>query len=112
VMWSFNTRGEMIIAEREYAPEMDDEDIEVYEHVATQYPDDIQPPVETVQPIEVEQPPVEESTEETVPPSQVQVSAELVKPFLEEPTDSKKFPVNPVILVALVLVAIGHGSCD
>ena len=101
VMWSFNTQGEMIIAEREYAPGMDDEDIEVYEHVATQYPEETQLQVETEQPVEVEQP-----TAETVPPSQVQVSAELVTPVLEEPTESKKFPVNPVILVAIILVAI------
>ena len=34
VMWSFNTKGEMIIAEREYTPELDDEVIEMYEPIS------------------------------------------------------------------------------
>jgi hypothetical protein len=33
-LWSFNTQGEMIIAEREYTPELDDDVIEMYEPIS------------------------------------------------------------------------------
>ena len=131
-MWSFNTQGEMIIAERDYAPEMDEE-VEVY--VPESKPPEEPPPTteikqpqaeselppvtveyeETVQSsVEIEPPPVEstyvetESQVATVEPLEVeqpQLETEPPSP-IAEPTDSKKFPTKPAIIIAVILIAI------
>ena len=104
-MWSLDTQGEMIIAEREYAPELDDESVEVYEVDAAQFSDEAQSMVGYEQPV-VELDAVQE----------VQGSVELEQPVIvDEPVSlgqesvnesRQKFPIKSVIVVASLLVVV------